>query len=102
MVEDLRRLSAESVRDPQAADTAAATEVSEEVVDDDGDITWLFESDTSSMEVCSGDDTGYRRRRRAWSGCRRALLGRRMLGVGEWIGDDEAHGTGDGDTWNGQ
>lgn len=53
------------------------------------------------MEVCSGEDEGYILNILAWSGCNKALLGLRMLGVGEGIGDGdgaELHAIGDGDT----
>lgn len=55
--------------DPIAA-TAAATDVSEDVVLDEGEACPLcmFPSDISSTDVWSGDETGYNLNSLAWSG----------------------------------
>lgn len=87
MVDDLLLLSEESLARELLAATAAATEVRDDVVEDEGEASWLLlllcVSETSSMELWTGDDMGYNRSSLAWSGCSRALLGLRRLGVGD-------------------
>lgn len=98
IVEDLRLLSQGSLDLEPWTATAAATDVRDDVVLEDGEAWPLWISDTSSMEVCSGEEVGYRRKSRAWSGWRRALLGLLMLGVGDGTGDDAAQAAGEGET----
>lgn len=100
MVELLLRSHGSLFLDPMEA-TAAATEVSEDVVLEEVDapspVTW---SDISSTEVWSGE-VGWRRKR-AWSGCSSALLGRRSDGVGEAAfeeGATQAAVPGEGEAW---
>jgi hypothetical protein len=72
--------------------TAAATLVIDDVVDEEHDaakpdVVTTGNSFTSSMEAWSGELGALRRR--AWSGCSRALLGRRAppdVGEGDEVG----------------
>lgn len=70
MLEERLLLSVGSLAlEPTAQAAAAATEVRDEVVLEEGEASWpLCGSEMSSAEVCSGEEQGYKRNNLAWSG----------------------------------